>query len=340
MVSAALASILRSGRSDFNARFIAARRIYPALQPDVFTEFLRTAVDDLVSAVGTVAPERAGEVTIAAYDAALELVGQKLAGQEPNSGSRLQLVDEGWRRVLPTIAHIVATSPARVISAVCNAIHQLASASGVRPKEWIEIMEKLGPQCGDADMFLKLGQVAAWKAGFAHFRQGAIIAGDGLPEALALAALGAKSGSTWVDVRARLLSNPWFDPAGAAEESSAIRVVAQVGSYRGFGGLFIEPPLVVATGEYFLARSNNECWLLTADLFGATFHRGSIDEFETAARECLLPSELKIKGSRVALNGARVELPELGDITSAAVNAPTLALTSSFTHSIMLVALN
>jgi hypothetical protein len=336
MVSAGFASILRSRRTDFNARFIAARRIYPDLQAEAFTEFLRTAVDEFVSAVEAVRADRLDDVTMAAYDAALELVGQNLAG----TGARLTVIEEGWRRILPKITSLVATAPDRLIPAVCNAIHQLASTPGARPTRWIEIMEKLGPQCADTDTFLKLGQVSAWRAGLAHFRQGAIAAADILPEALALAALGAKADSTWTEVRAQLLVNPWFDPATDAKEPPVIRVVAQVGSFRGFGGLFVEPPLVVSMGEHFLVRSDGECWLLTADVFGATFHRGSIDEFETAARECLLPSELKIKGSRVALNGARVELPELGDITSAAVNAPTLALTSSFTHSIMLVALN
>lgn len=338
MVSAALASILRSGRSDFNARFIAARHIYPDLQPEAFTEFLRTAVDDLVRAVHAVAADRVGEVTIAAYDAALELVGQKLAGPEANTSSRLRLVDEGWRRVLPIIAPLVATAPVRLISGVCNAIHQLASTPSARPKEWIEITEKLGPQCTDPNMFLKLGQVAAWKAGFAHFRQGAIVAGDALPEALVLSALGAKSDSTWMDLRARLLSNPWFDPSGAGEESSVIRVAGQVGSFRGFGGLFVEPPLVVATGEYFLARSNSECWLLTADLFGATFHRASIEEFESATQRSQLPANLEIEGLRLSLNGERVELPAVGEVTSVAANGTTVALTARLTHSIVLIA--
>ena len=347
MVSAALASILRSGRSDFNARFIAARRIYPDLNADAFAEFLRTAVDDVVCAVEGVRADRLAQVTMAAYDAALELVGQKVAGPGSGLSSRLAAVEEGWRRILPRIASLVASAPDRLIPAVCNAIHQLASTPDARPRQWIEIMEELGPRCADTETFLKLGQVSAWRAGLAHFRQGAIAAADVLPEKLALAALGAKSDSRWADVRAHLLANPWFDPATAATESPVIRVVAQVGSFRGFGGLFVEPPLVVSTGEDFLSRSNNECWLLTADLFGATFHRASIEEFESATREYPLPSGLKIDGSRVTFNGNgngsrdgnRFELLELGAITSAAANATTLALTSRLTHSIVLVAL-
>jgi hypothetical protein len=334
MVSAALASILRSGRADFNARFVVERRIHPDLEAGAFVEFLGTAVDDLVQAVEKARADRLGEVTMAAYDTALELVGLKLAGP----GSRLASVEEGWRRVLPKAAALVATAPGRVIPAVCNAVHQLASTPGARPAQWIETMEKIGQDCADADAFLKLGQVSAWRAGLAHFRQGAIATADALPEALALAALGAKSGSSWADVREQLLANPWFDPANAAKGSSTMRVVARAGSFRGFGGLFVEPPLVASSGDHFLVRSGSECWLLTADVFGATFHRASVTEFE-AAGERRLPSGLQVSGSRVVLNGDRFELPDLGDFASAAANATTLALTSRLTHSIVLMAL-
>jgi hypothetical protein len=109
-------------------------------------------------------------------------------------------------------------------------------------------------------------------------------------------------------------------------------MVAQAGSFRGFGGLFVEPPLVVSSGEHFLARSNGDCWLLTADVFGATFHRASMQEFEAGERR--LPSGLQVKGSRVAFNGDRLEFPALGDFTSATANATTVALTSRLSHSI------
>ena len=118
-----------------------------------------------------------------------------------------------------------------------------------------------------------------------------------------------------------------------------MRVVAQAGSFRGFGGLFVEPPLVVSAGDHFLARSDNGCWLLTADVFGATFHRAMSDQFVVASREQRLPRGLQVVGARVVLNGERVEFPALGDFTSAAANSTTLALTSRHTHAIVLVAL-
>lgn len=333
MVSSALASILRSGRADFNTRFAAARRIHPELDPGAFTEFLETAVDELAQAVEKVRADRLGEVTMTAYDAALELVGGKLAGP----GARLASIEEGWRHILPKAASLVASAPGRLIPAVCNAVHQLASTPGARPAQWIETMEKLAPQCCDAGAFLKLGQVAAWRAGLAHLRSGALAAAETLPEPLALAALGATSGSSWAGVRERLVANPWFDPAG--EPKSGIRVLSQAGSFKGFGGLFIEPPLVALLDEHFLARSGNECWLLTADIFGATFHRATIQEFEAAKRDSRWPANLQVKGSRVVFNGDHLEFPALGEFSSAAVNETTLALTSPLTHSILLVAL-
>jgi hypothetical protein len=335
MVSTALASALRSGRTEFNARFAAARRLHPDLQPDAFAVFLETAVNHLICEVEKVRADRLAEVVMTAYDAGLELVSQKLAGP----GAKTLTVEEAWRRILPKIASLVAISPGRLIPAVCNAAHQLAAAPGAHAGQWIDSMENLGPQCSDPDTFLKLGQLCAWRAGLAHFRQNAIALADALPETLVLAAMRAPANSKWGDILPKLVANPWFDPANVTKNSRTIRVVAQVGAFRGFGGLFTQPPLVTSTGEHFLVQSNEDCWLLIADAFGATFHRASQQEFDAATRANRLPGNLKITESRVEFNGGRFEFPGLGEFTSGAANETTLALSSWLTHSITLVAL-
>jgi hypothetical protein len=183
--------------------------------------------------------------------------------------------------------------------------------------------------------------VAAWRAGLAHFRQGALTAADGLPAALALGAVGAPISSKWPEVRKRLLANPWFDPAAPTGNGDATRVqvMAQAGAFRGFGGVFIEPPRVAAEGEHFLVRSGEENWLLTADLFGATFHRTNPSDFDLAVQNSKLPPGLKVADSKVVWGNERFEIAGLGKLTSAAANATTLALTSELTHSVVLVAL-
>ena len=339
MVSEAFASVLRSGRAEFNNRFAEARRLYPELDGAAFSEFLERTADPLLLAISKIAPERVSGVATAVYDVGLELVGQKLAGP----GARNQIIEEGWRRVLSPAAALIAVAPERCIRSISNALHNLSSIPGAHPEQWLTIMAQLGRQCGNAGTLLHLGQLAAWKAGLAHFRQGALIAADALPPSIVLAALGASPSSQWSDIRQHLLMDPWFDPATPISkdygQNNSLRVVAQVGAFRGFGGNFVEPPTVAADGDHFLVKSADEFWLLAADFFGATFHRASRLEFETARQQINLSSDLQVTGSKLVWAGQRFEIASLGKFTSAAANATTLALTSELTHSVLLLAL-
>lgn len=338
-ISEAFASVLRSGRAEFNAQFAEARRLNPSLDGAIFQEFLRTEVDRLVRVVAQTKVDSVAEVAMAAYEVGLELVGQKLIGP----GARGRTIEEAWRRVLPPNIAPVIKAPARVIGAISNALHNLEGTPGARAEQWISEMEKVGPQCGDVDALLRLGQVEAWKAGLAHFRQGAIAAADNLPTPLALAAVGASAQVDWSEIKKRLLADPWFNPGDTVLKGSSktnrVQVMAQAGAFRGFGGVFVEPPRVVSSGDHFLVRSGDESWLLTADIFGATFHRSSPDEFEAAAKKPNLAAGLSVSDSKITWKDERFEIPGLGKFTSSAANDTTLALTSELTHSVTLVAL-
>jgi hypothetical protein len=339
MISEAFASILRAGRDDFNARFAEARRQFPGLGGDEFGAFLQTAVNDVVTAVAAVRPERTAETASVAYDVALELVGQGLVGH----GARQGFVEEGWRRILPAASLWVAEAPARMLAAVCNALHHLAITPGARPGQWIGNLEHLAVSCSCVDEFLKCGQIAAWRAGLAHFRVGAIEVANALPEPLARAALGVSSSVAWTNVRDRLERDPWFNPTSAdqagADADGHLRLVWRAGAFKGFGGLFPEPPRVTAFGEHFLVSSGGECWLLIADHFGATFHRADPGEFDAAKSRAVQPSGIDIAGTAISRNGVRLDLSELGSFASVAANRHTLALTSSLTHAVVLLAL-
>ncbi|HEU0300171.1 MAG TPA: hypothetical protein VFR37_11970 [Longimicrobium sp.] len=331
-LSPAFAAFLRNARGELNARFAEARQLRPDLDGDAFAAFLRGTVDPLVRAVDAAAPAYAADAARAGYELGLELVGQRLsgpAGREPG-------IEQGWREVGTAAAALVAAAPERVLAAIANALHQLAATPGARPAEWTAAMRTLAPRCADPDVLLTLGQVAAWRAGMAHLRAGALAAADALPPELALAAVGA-AGGDWAAVRGRLAGDPWFDPAAPAE-ARGVRVVARAGAFRGFGGLFVEPPAVAAAGGHFLVRSGDDCWLLTADAFGATFHRATAEE-RADRRPASIPLGVTAQGTTLAVDGARLELPELGEIGGVAANGHTLALTSPFAHAVVLVAL-
>jgi len=325
MVSESFERALRGSREELNARFAEARQQFPALSADAFTAFLREAVDPLVQSVDAVCPERADAVGLAAYGIALELVGQRLVG----AGAPDTAVESTWRTLLPAMPQLLAAEPSRVIASMTNAAHQVGTTPNANAAAWVNDVTRLAPDCGGVDELLRVGQVAAWRAGLAHFRQGAIGAAAALPETLAVKAVAAPASSRWADIEAGLRASEWFDPAkpDGPDRKGALRQVATIGAFRGLGGQFIVPPRVTRVAGNFHVLSGDETWLLTADLYGATFHR-------------LVPNETAASRP-VATIPPATRLPDgPGTVTSVASSKTTLAVTWSLTHRIMLFALS
>ncbi|MEI6208894.1 MAG: hypothetical protein WCP20_19110 [Desulfuromonadales bacterium] len=382
MISKVLADILRAGRSEFNARFVEARRRFPGLSGEMFLTVLQEMVDPVVTAVAAIHPDYAAETVSVAYDVALELAGQNLAGP----GARSMAIAEGWRRLLPAAAAHLAEAPRSILPAVSNVLHHLATTPGARPAQWVRDMTRLAGQCRSPEEFLKLGQILAWRSGMAHYRSAALVLLDSVPEELALQALecnfslppggggsgrgGSCDGSdspllhpppnplpsrerescpeasfsmrALQDILSRLARDPWYDPAKPARVGKGgerLRPVRRIGAFRGFGGLFIEPPRVTVSDRSILVRSGDECWLLTADCFGATFHRCDPALFAACDCQKTLPGGMELDGTTIRRDGFSLNLGQLGAISSAAATVDTLAITSPLTHSIVLIAL-
>jgi hypothetical protein len=316
-VGPAFAAALAADRDLFNQKFAEARRRRPDLDAAAFGEFLCTLASPLVEAAAGVNPSRAQEIAHAAYDAALTLVSERLAG----SGGRHPDIDALFARLLPKLAGLVADQPARVIGSLANAVFNLCATPGARPGQFVERLEAVAeflPSVGD---LLRAGELAAWRAGLAHFRAAALAAGDALPSRVAAEILGAPK-LEWSELRARLAEDPWWDPS-LATPARAPRVAAVVGAFRGFGGLFLGPPRVGVADGHFVVAESGQNWLLAADAFGATFSRTD----ENAAQS-LDPGAVRLP----------LELPSIGVITSAATLGTTLAVTGDATHQVTLIA--
>ena len=177
----------------------------------------------------------------------------------------------------------------------------------------------------------------AWRAGLAHFRESALAVANALPADLAVLAVGGAGDVSWAQLRERMQGNPWCDP-GQSEVSPQLRVAAKVGGFRGFGGLFPEPPKVAASEGQFLVRSRDQVWAVAADHFGATFHRATVEEFEAAPRTGP-PKGIHIERDRISHGRAFVPLEAYGALTSDAATEHTLALTADCTHAVILLSL-
>ncbi|MEZ0390524.1 MAG: hypothetical protein ACAI34_25820 [Verrucomicrobium sp.] len=335
MLSSAFASILKSGREDFNAQYALAKRQYPALEAGAFSSFMETTVDPVVAAVHKADPEAAVSTAQAAYEVALELAGQRLVGP----GARSSWVQQAWQRVLLAVPGLVASAPRRVLGSISNAAHQLATTPGARPEAWLQIMECIAPQAPDVDSFLKAGQLAAWRSGLAHYRESALAVAEFLDPSLLslvlddkeaqgpLSNLNSTSPSDAASRLADLRAHRWAT-ATATASSTRPQLVQRNGSFRGFGGLFQEPPRVVVDRDQnqIFVRSGTEGWLLTADAFGATFHRATEEELAAASPQIpQVPTGIEVP-------------PDVGPVTSVARLSHTVAITGALTHAVLIYA--
>lgn len=315
MISSSFAAILASGRAQFNARALEARRSFPALDMQAFGAFLQDGVDPVVQAVAAAAPDRAGSFTLAAYDMALELVGHGLAGPAAKS----PFLSTVWRELAPRFAPLLAVMPVDALGMLSNAAIHLGGVPGARTRQWQEEMAAIAPQVATLAQLRAVGQLLAWRAGVAHFRLGAIAAADTLPPALALAACG-ESQLDWPALRAQLLHQPWRgNPDGI-----------EFGAFSGLGGQFDTPPVARAGADGFIVSAGERFYLLVADAHGAVLHGATAEEFAQASGDV----------SAAVQAGARQLAPDLpaGEIALAA-NAQTLAITSPYTHAIRLLPL-
>jgi hypothetical protein len=227
---------------------------------------------------------------------------------------------EAWP-LLRVVAPFVGAAPQRVPVSLANALHHLGSAPAGRPAEWIEAMTAIAGRAHDVDELLGAGAVAAWRCGLARLRESALeVAGRLRPELLAIAV-----GSA--DVAG--LGDPWFDP-----EATGLRVVARVGAFRGFGGVFARPPVVSTSDGAWFASDGVDAWQVYADRFGFGYRRlGALPE--PRANDGLVLERGRVLD---AAHERVLEVPELAEATSWASCGGTLAATTPWTHAIVFVA--
>lgn len=315
MLCDAFTQVLKSGRTDFNQQVAQARRENPTFDDAAFSEFVQTCMDPLVAAVHAASPESVADVVQAMWETGLQLVAQRLAGPQ----AREPWINQVWQEVLVAAAAHVARAPGQMLGSFSNAAHHLSATPGARPEQWIEVMTKAAGMAADAGILLKAGQVAAWRCGLAHYRESALRLAHDLPAALALTVLEAPD-AAWPDLLAQLRADPWHIPG---EATHAGREVLRAGAFSGFGGLFATPPQVIAANDQIFVRSGDAVWLLTADAFGATFHRATQEEFSQGTKE---------------ESAGVTPAADIGMVTSSARTRSTVAITGALTHAVILFA--
>ncbi len=254
-MSKPLYTALMKNQDAFNMRFNVARRAKPRIDADAFKEHLRTTVGPIVDAVHVTRPDRVDEVVDVLYDLSLQLLGSQFLGPT----SRYPEIAYGWKNVLPELPHLVAESPRKFTGAVTNALYNLSVAKVPSYMMWTTTFVEIGRRVSNVTTALEAGKVAAWRAGLAHYREGALQALLRLAPDVALLALGIDNGVNLPvgTVYERLREDPWLHPAALSKQSDAplrLQIVARIGAFRGFGGTFMRPPIVF----YFRAALSSD----------------------------------------------------------------------------------
>lgn len=331
-MSAIFRDALLARRERYNALFAEARHYQPQLDGAAFGLVLIESVAPLVEATAAAGAD-AGEVTDGLYAVALELYGHGMLGPERND----PWVTAGWT-AMTALARPLGRAPRRIAAAVSNALRNLGQTPGARPAEWIEGLRACAEIADEPEALLKAGQALAWRCGLAHYRTDALAILAALPAPLAARVLELPDPARVSEALFRMAVDPWCDPRQPTHAPRLSRV-ARIGGFRGFGGVFLAPPMVTLIEGELHARDGNAeggVWRICADAFGATFHRTVIDKWTEAGTR---GSPFRLVKGRVSKIGAgEADFPDLAVVTSVAATATTLAATTPLSHYIWLVA--
>jgi hypothetical protein len=235
----------------------------------------------------------------------------------------------------------VAENPKGAAAAVSNAAYNLAVERNIRGEEWVRLMASAGESIPDLETFRKAGILAAWRCGMAHYREDALKICKHLPLPV-LRILFALADDAGDEGRKNLLRALADDPWRSADvrtgdgQGKELLIVGACGGFRGFGGVFIRPPVVRIVDGMFNAFDGEYQWALHADGFGVTLHRLSqgAPEGSSAGNDGF---SIDPKG-RVWFKYRTKAFPELAGSLSHAATENTLAVTMPHSHLIFLIA--
>lgn len=302
---------LAAQRETLNALFAAARVSRPALDGQAFLGVLAACLRPTAEAACGLDPERSEAITARLYRVVLDLF---VGGAFRQEGVRTL-----WTRVLPQLAPFVAVRPQPVTAALSNAALNIEATPGARLEEWLARVVQIAAHTRDSEALLRAGQVAAWRSGMAHFRDGALRVASTLPEGVARAALSLPKGASVAGTLKRLTANPWYDPlAGDAIGQHLYRL----GGFRGFGGPFAGLPVAGLLEGHLAAQCGDETWLVFADSFGATLKRAAAPE---------------VKRQTLVAHGGRAAVVK--EPASTASDGKTVAITTARSYHVFVMAM-
>jgi hypothetical protein len=344
---------------ELNARFQRARRRYPRLDAGVVLDRLR----DILPVMAGAGEAGSAELLSTLFDLLILHAGRGRLGHD-GRGSETGL-DVLLNVTFPKLRRLLLTRPRQLPGALSNAVENL----GERGAEFARDLAGAAEGLGDAGQLLDAGAVLAWRLGDARLRAPALEIAGRLPPRVVLALLGRPE---WPDAAAplataALAAEGWrgldglFTAQTLAELASASRdrteairrdlaaapggppstwvLAGRLGDFRGFGGHFDEPPVLLDAGAHgnrhrVWVRASGTAYRIDADVFGWVCRPDPTADFPVAPAPAK-PKKRPVKtsllralgGGSIEADGAFAELPTLAGATSYIARDSVVAFT-------------
>ena len=326
-----LAPVLERNRAKYNAWFAAAARAGGAIDPGEFSSHLLGTVRAVAEAVHAIDPARLETVTDTLLSISLELFGKAQLGGKTRTPQMAEL----WGRVLPDIPRRVVEAPRALVAGLSNVLSNVAAESAAAGARWLEEVREIAPMCESAADLLRAAMVLAWRSGLPHYRASALELWWTLPETLRRRTLGATADTSLAELESGL-ADPWWRPGLDTRRERSLALVGVAGNFRGFGGRFMEPPLVGAVAGTLFAYDASVSCSLYADAFGTSLRPLRKDPTgtpDTGTSGFTIDERGNVRCGRL-----QAALPRLAGALSSAALPHLLAVTLPNSHRVYLVA--
>lgn len=347
-ISKPFARALERNRDELNRRFQYHSHFSGGLNGDELHAHLKMRVDPLIIEIEKNFPECVSQSTINLFEVSLELLSANYLGTNVIH----KFVDQVWQMILPQSHHLISRNAGELAGSLSNAICNIVSQRGTRPKFWIHQMVACASECTTPQQLLDCGQVLGWLSGMVQYRRAAIEKAKSLPLNLQhlIFELDGQSVSDIASVFDDLSSSRWFNPVSdqlCSKRMSVgeqnISIVKTIGDFRGFDGPFLQPPHVNFNGETFVVSDSQATWQIESDIFGDLIHRIGTAPKRSGRKDnqILMSGPDKVifdsKGM-IQWQGVTASFPELSNTVSCANDGQTVAVTLSDSHRVYLLA--
>ncbi len=244
--------------------------------------------------------------------------------------------EEFWSAILPVAATLAPDNPGSAWGMLLNALTNLERFDGSIATKWVSLLARTATSASTPEELESIAIIAAWRAGMAHYRRGALTALPSLPVHLVPRILGADTDTeaptrtTASELLTRIETDPWFDPSTVKDDGFGIR--HRPGGFTGFGGPFTRPPTVQSApdGSSFIIRSGDAEFGLYADAFGAVIVPGTVHKSAASKTDSGRLLQPVLKNGILEFNGRKITV---ADRNSSALTGMAFTSTAAVIYS-------